>query len=427
MSRAKRRAVPKGQPGLDLDLAAPPEWEIVQAAVAAGRAREPDAWAALAACPAVEVYTDGSAPLRNPGGDSGFAAVFTGWAAPTDPVQAVRATPLTRVEVGGYLPARTADPPTSNNRAEIAGVLAALTGLRALDRAPAARVWSDSEYTIRCALGDWQRRKNTDLWPLMDRLLAELGVARRDGVALEWVRGHAGNAYNEAADALSTHAAFNFDDAQVARYRAAQAATGQELPGAAALARHGVTGPAVSAPSPPAPPPAPAAPPAEPAAPLPVEPPAAPAAPAPPPAPDGPLSDATYTLVLHTRLAGGTGPEATGRYRLWTRDGRSRLAEDRHSAVHGVAEAEYHTLIAALTDLVARITAAGRDPAHFTVAVYSQQELVVKQLTGAYQVKAAALQAPHAAARALIARFRRADLVWKPAKDLKEYCTETSS
>src|SRR5439155_22376084 len=85
--------------------------------------------------------------------------------------------PSARLDLGGYIPARGTEPLTSNNRAEIAGVLAALEALRHLGQAPhAARrvvIWSDSTYVVNCADGTWRRKKNTDLWPVLDRLVAE--------------------------------------------------------------------------------------------------------------------------------------------------------------------------------------------------------------------------------------------------------------
>ncbi len=370
-----------------------PEWPILRDVLRRSAADAPDAWAAFAACRSVEVYTDGSAPLKNPGGPAGFAAVVVGFAAPVAADPAGRPAPVARLDLGGHVPPRREAPATSNNRAEIAGVLTALGALISLPagpwRAAPATVWSDSSYTVMCGNGTWQRKKNTDLWPLYDACVAA-ARSRIPGLHIAWLKGHAANAYNEAADELATRAALDFDAAVYARYRAAQAATGREVPGATAVAA-----------------------------------PAADPAPTPPPAPaPRPLAADTgaadYAVLLHTRLDGPglTGP-ATGRYRVTARDGRSRDATVRHAGPHAADEAEYHTLRAALTDIADRIRAAGRAPADYTVTVTSPQELMVKQLTGAYRVKAAALQAPYAAARAAIAEFGRVDLIWQPAEQVK--------
>ena len=55
------------------------EWGIARRVVAESAAREPEKWTALAVCPIVEAYTDGSAPVRNPGGPAGFCAVLVGF------------------------------------------------------------------------------------------------------------------------------------------------------------------------------------------------------------------------------------------------------------------------------------------------------------------------------------------------------------
>jgi ribonuclease HI len=372
----------------DSEPDAVPEWAAVRRAWEAGPAGDPAGWAALARCPAVEAYTDGSAPLRNPGGPAGFAAILVGFAAPVPVGTFDRPAPIARLDLGGYIAARRAEPATSNNRAEIAGVLAALLALTHLAQSGAAppqvTIWSDSNYVVNCGTGLWQRKKNTDLWPIYDQLAAQVG-AWAPRWALAWVKGHARNPYNEAADEVATRAAFDFDTAQYQRYRAAQEATGQEMPGAAALA----------APAPPAPIPGAARP--------------QPDAPGPP----------DYTLILITRLSGQGQPGGMGEYHIRTKDGRTRTGQVTHLEADTVDEAEYHTLIAALTDLAARITAAGRDPSAYILAIYSRQELVVKQLTGAYRVKAAALQPLYAEARALLAGFRGAAVIWKPAGEWK--------
>lgn len=98
-------------------------------------------------------------------------------------------------------------PETTNNRMELT---AAIEGLNALRRQARVRVTTDSTYVrdgITRWLKDWKRRgwktadrkpvKNEDLW----RALEE--AAARHAVTWHWVRGHAGHAENERADALA--------------------------------------------------------------------------------------------------------------------------------------------------------------------------------------------------------------------------------
>src|SRR5688572_1310253 len=110
------------------------EWELVQRVLESSIENEPAAWEAFARCKAIEIYADGSAPLRNPGGPAGFAAVVVGFAEALDHSKPERPNPRARYELAGYIPERTEEPRTSNNRAEIAAVLAALEALRHLER-----------------------------------------------------------------------------------------------------------------------------------------------------------------------------------------------------------------------------------------------------------------------------------------------------
>ncbi len=102
---------------------------------------------------------------------------------------------------------------TTNNRMEI---MAALEGLRALKEPCAVTIYSDSQYLVNAMtkgwLEGWKRNgwakknrkeelKNVDLWK-------ELDAAVRDHkVEWVWVRGHAGDHYNEVCDRLATDAA----------------------------------------------------------------------------------------------------------------------------------------------------------------------------------------------------------------------------
>ena len=372
------------------DTAAVPEWAAVQQGLTHALHAQAATFAAFAACHAVAVYTDGSAPVRNPGGPAGAAAVLVGWAVALDPASVDPPPALVTLQLDNPIPARAADPATSNNRAEIAAVLTALAAVPHLGSGPwsaaGVTIWSDSNYTVYCGTGRWKRQKNTDLWPILDGLLLAAGKQVPGGVRLEWLKGHAGNCYNEAADSLATRAAFNFDETLYSRYRAAQLQTGREMPGAAALDSSRPAG--VSD------------------------------APLPESLPSTWQKGTDYTLVLHTRLvrpAAETGSigQGIGSYRLWARDGRSRSATLQLTDFSALDAAEYQTLIAALTDLLERIRAAGRDPAQYTLTVYSGQELVVRQLLGEYRVKAAGLQAPYARAKALLDHFQAATPVWQ--------------
>jgi ribonuclease HI len=99
------------------------------------------------------------------------------------------------------------EPQTTNNRMELTAVIRAL---EALTRSCQADIYTDSQYVqkgISEWLPSWKRRgwrtadkkpvKNAELWRRLDELAAG------HSVRWHWVRGHAGHAGNERADALA--------------------------------------------------------------------------------------------------------------------------------------------------------------------------------------------------------------------------------
>jgi ribonuclease HI len=96
---------------------------------------------------------------------------------------------------------------TTNNRMEL---MAAISALEALKRPCAVELHTDSQYVkngITSWIHNWKRNgwrtadkkpvKNEDLWRRLDEALA------RHQVEWRWVKGHAGHAMNERADALA--------------------------------------------------------------------------------------------------------------------------------------------------------------------------------------------------------------------------------
>lgn len=98
---------------------------------------------------------------------------------------------------------------TTNNRMELTAVIEALA---ALTKPCQVTLYLDSEY-VRKGVTEWmagwkakgwrtaakQPVKNQDLWQRLDALLA----ASQHQIDWRWVKGHAGNAGNERADALA--------------------------------------------------------------------------------------------------------------------------------------------------------------------------------------------------------------------------------
>lgn len=99
---------------------------------------------------------------------------------------------------------------TTNNRMEL---LAAIEGLKFLNRDVAVRLYTDSQY-VKQGITQWIRGwkkngwqtaskqpvKNKDLWQELDQLMG------RYRVTWHWVKGHSGDPMNELADRLANRA-----------------------------------------------------------------------------------------------------------------------------------------------------------------------------------------------------------------------------
>ncbi|WOC12077.1 ribonuclease HI [Gordonia sp. MP11Mi] len=103
------------------------------------------------------------------------------------------------------------EPDTTNNRMEL---MAAIKALNALTRPSTVILYTDSSY-VRNGITKWvagwvrngwknsskQPVKNTDLWQEL------IEAEKAHTVEWRWVKGHAGDKYNEIADTLATSAA----------------------------------------------------------------------------------------------------------------------------------------------------------------------------------------------------------------------------
>jgi ribonuclease HI len=136
----------------------------------------------------VIIYTDGACS-NNPG-PGGWCAIM-------------RYGPHEKVLQGGASL-------TTNNRMELR---AALTALQALTRPCAVEIHTDSEY-LRKGITEWitgwlrngwrtstkQPVKNRDLWQALH------AATQKHRITWHWVRGHAGDEFNERADRLAVTA-----------------------------------------------------------------------------------------------------------------------------------------------------------------------------------------------------------------------------
>jgi len=129
----------------------------------------------------IVVYTDGSCE-PNPG-PGGWCAII--------------------LENGSERILKGSDPFSTNNRMELT---AAISALSEIDGGKAIILYTDSQYLkmgVEKWMHDWQARNwkrkggslaNVDLWKELSRIIHNRKITWR------WVRGHAGNPFNERAD-----------------------------------------------------------------------------------------------------------------------------------------------------------------------------------------------------------------------------------
>lgn len=141
----------------------------------------------------IKIYTDGSC-LGNPG-PGGWAAVVTN-------------DSMYHELSGGAKE-------TTNNRMEL---LAAIRALEFLEGSQCVTIYSDSKYVVDAInkgwLENWKRTdwhlasggavKNPDLWKRLDAML------KKHDCTFRWVKGHAGNKFNEICDTLATQRAAEY-------------------------------------------------------------------------------------------------------------------------------------------------------------------------------------------------------------------------
>jgi putative endonuclease len=110
---------------------------------------------------------------------------------------------------------------------------------------------------------------------------------------------------------------------------------------------------------------------------------------------------------------------ALGRYRVRTRAGQdSGTQRIALPGPHSSIEADYLTLCAALDDVLGRIRGHGARPETFTICVQSGNQLVVRQLSGEYQVRAANLQQLYGQTLERLACFKRALPEWQRVAEI---------
>jgi ribonuclease HI len=133
------------------------------------------------------------------------------------------------------------------------------------------------------------------------------------------------------------------------------------------------------------------------------------------------MSEAQYRVCCDGGCLNNGAQEAQGyaSYSLETCTGQGQVVRLRD--LPGVTtnnEAEYVAFISALVDLRGRIERAGKSPGSYSVAVHTDSQLLVGQLTQGWQVKAANLRPLVDDATGLMQAFGRCELVKVPRGEI---------
>ncbi len=113
---------------------------------------------------------------------------------------------------------------------------------------------------------------------------------------------------------------------------------------------------------------------------------------------------------------GGADPnpgKGYGSYHIRTRAGRERL-ESRIQFGDYLTnnQTEYMALLHGLRDLVGTIEKAGKQPGNYTVDIWGDSSLVIKQLRGEWKVKDPKMTPLYEEAGNILKRFKRSRLNW---------------
>lgn len=85
----------------------------------------------------------------------------------------------------------------TNNRAELKAIITAVHRLP--KDATKVTIYSDSQYALKTLSGEWSHSNNHDLFKVWYKVLDEHTDL---DISYEWVKGHAGNVYNELCDQM---------------------------------------------------------------------------------------------------------------------------------------------------------------------------------------------------------------------------------
>lgn len=128
--------------------------------------------------------------------------------------------------------------------------------------------------------------------------------------------------------------------------------------------------------------------------------------------------EAHYTIIFDGGSEGNPGP-GYGSYAIITRTGQKRIYRLNFGEMTS-NEAEYTTLISALTELINIIERASKTPEDFTVEIQGDSTLVINQILGVWKTREPNLKEFRDRTRKLLGRFKAWRFVKVPRAQVKK-------
>ncbi len=126
---------------------------------------------------------------------------------------------------------------------------------------------------------------------------------------------------------------------------------------------------------------------------------------------------AHYTIIFDGGSEGNPGP-GYGSYAIITRTGQKRIYRLSFGEMTS-NEAEYRTLVSALSELIKIVEKGGKNPEEFTLEVRGDSALVINQVLGTWKTREPNLRALRDEVRSLLGRFKAWRLVKAPREEVK--------
>lgn len=133
-----------------------------------------------------------------------------------------------------------------------------------------------------------------------------------------------------------------------------------------------------------------------------------------------PTSPSAVQILFDGGSRGNPGP-GYGSYHIRFPDGRGETVRLDFGRQMTSNEAEYHTLLAALEDLVGRLQSEGRDPSEFTLEVGGDSTLVIAQVRGDWKARHPRMRALRDQVREWLRRFGGSSLERVPRAVVVRY------